>query len=411
MVVLAVETVTRAGSLAICDEHGCDARIGDPSRTHGERLPAEALDWLREHGRTPADIDLLAVVTGPGSFTGMRIGIAAVQGMALAAHRRVVGVPTLEALAAAWVLTHPEPGLIVSCLDGQRGEVFAAAFVFDGATPVERLPEALAPIVGTPADIAERLASLANVQQDQRIVIVGDGATRYQPVFANRFAGAVIADTPMTLAAAAGQLARRRPELAGAPHALRPIYVRRPDAVMARERAGVRAPAAAPEGLTIARADGTEDLKAVEALQHQTFTNPWGVDAIRWELENTDVARLYIAREPGGALVAYCACWIIFDELHINSFAVDPAWRRRGIARQVLARVLDEAASSGVRAATLEVRRSNVAARTLYEGLGFQVEGTRRDYYQEPREDALILWNRALDSRTGTSATKSHPAV
>jgi ribosomal-protein-alanine N-acetyltransferase len=289
--------------------------------------------------------------------------------------------------------------------------VFAAAFVFDGASPVERLPETLAPVVGTPADIAERLASLANSQQDQRIVIVGDGATRYQPAFAGRLAGVVIADAPMTLAAAAGQLALRRPELAGAPHALRPIYVRRPDAVMARERAGVRAPAAAPDGLTIARADGTEDLKAVEALQQQTFTNPWGVDAIRWELENTDVARLYIAREPGGALVAYCACWIIFDELHINSFAVDPAWRRRGIARHVLARVLDEAASSGVRAATLEVRRSNVAARTLYEGLGFQVEGTRRDYYQEPREDALILWNRALDSRTGTSATKSRGSV
>jgi ribosomal-protein-alanine N-acetyltransferase len=100
---------------------------------------------------------------------------------------------------------------------------------------------------------------------------------------------------------------------------------------------------------------------------------------------------------------------VIFDELHINSFAVDPAWRRRGIARQVLARVLEEAASSGVRAATLEVRRSNVAARALYEGLGFQVEGTRRDYYQEPREDALILWNRALDSMAGAAARSARP--
>jgi tRNA threonylcarbamoyl adenosine modification protein YeaZ/ribosomal-protein-alanine acetyltransferase len=409
MVVLAVETVTRAGSLAICDEHGCDARVGDPSRTHGERLPAEAIDWLREHGRAPVDVDLLAVVTGPGSFTGMRIGIAAVQGMALAAHRRVVGVPTLQALAAAWLLTRAEPGLIVPCLDGQRGEVFAAAFAFDGASPIERLSEAMAPVVGTPADVADRLAALAGAQRDLPLVIVGDGATRYQPVFADRFAGAVIADVSMTLAAAAGQLARRRPELGGAPHALRPIYVRRPDAVMARERAGVRAPASAPADLSIARAAGADDLKAVEALQQQTFTNPWGVDAIRWELENTDVARLYVAREPGGALVAYCACWVIFDELHINSFAVDPAWRRRGIARQVLARVLEEAASSGVRAATLEVRRSNVAARALYEGLGFQVEGTRRDYYQEPREDALILWNRALDSMAGAAARSARP--
>jgi ribosomal-protein-alanine N-acetyltransferase len=73
--------------------------------------------------------------------------------------------------------------------------------------------------------------------------------------------------------------------------------------------------------------------------------------------------------------------------------------------------VLDEAASSGVRAATLEVRRSNVAARSLYEGLGFHVEGTRRDYYQEPREDALILWNRTLAPSPGAAARKSHGGV
>ena len=108
------------------------------------------------------------------------------------------------------------------------------------------------------------------------------------------------------------------------------------------------------------------------------------------------MARLYVAREPAGAVIAYCACWVVFDELHINSFAVDPAWRRRGVARALLRRVLEESAAAGVRSATLEVRRSNEAARRLYEGSGFKIEGTRRDYYQEPREDALILWNRVL---------------
>jgi ribosomal-protein-alanine N-acetyltransferase len=152
----------------------------------------------------------------------------------------------------------------------------------------------------------------------------------------------------------------------------------------------------AADALTIRKAAGPDDLKGVERLQQQTFTNPWGADAIRWELENTDVARLYVAAEPGGELVAYCACWVVFDELHINSFAVDPAWRRRGFARRLLRRVLDEGAAAGARSATLEVRNSNVPARKLYEGLGFQVEGVRRDYYQDPREDALILWHRGL---------------
>ena len=112
--------------------------------------------------------------------------------------------------------------------------------------------------------------------------------------------------------------------------------------MLARDRAHARAQAAQDPlaGFTIDRAVTREELAAVEALQRQTFTNPWGAEAIRWELENTDVARLYVMRAPDGALVAYCACWMVFDELHINSLAVDPAWRRRGLARRLLVHVL-----------------------------------------------------------------------
>ena len=67
------------------------------------------------------------------------------------------------------------------------------------------------------------------------------------------------------------------------------------------------------------RASATDDLADVEALQRRAFTNAWGAEALRWELKNTDVARLYLMRTPDGALAAYCACWMVFDELHINS--------------------------------------------------------------------------------------------
>ncbi len=87
---------------------------------------------------------------------------------------------------------------------------------------------------------------------------------------------------------------------------------------------------------------------------------------------------------------------MVFDELHINSLAVDDAWRRRGVARRLLETCCRKPSRPARTAATLEVRRSNEAARALYEGLGFQVDAVRRDYYQQPREDALILWNRHL---------------
>jgi ribosomal-protein-alanine N-acetyltransferase len=154
----------------------------------------------------------------------------------------------------------------------------------------------------------------------------------------------------------------------------------------------------------VARATAQDDLSEVEALQRRAFINAWGAEALRWELQHTDVARLYVMRSegpagaepPAGELVAYCSCWMVFDELHINSLAVDPAWRRRGLARRLLAEVFRDAVRAGARSATLEVRQSNTAARLLYERLGFHVEGVRRGYYQEPREDALVLWHRGL---------------
>lgn len=148
--------------------------------------------------------------------------------------------------------------------------------------------------------------------------------------------------------------------------------------------------------MSIVRATAQDDLSDVEALQRRAFTNAWGAEALRWELKNTDVARLYLMRDPAGALVAYCACWMVFDELHINSLAVDLPWRRRGLARRLLSEVFRDAIAAGAQSATLEVRQSNAAARGLYESLGFRVEAVRRDYYQEPREDALVLWNRTL---------------
>src|SRR5216683_3224520 len=86
----------------------------------------------------------------------------------------------------------------------------------------------------------------------------------------------------------------------------------------------------------------------------------------------------------------------VLDELHINNLAVLPAYRRAGIGSALLTHVLDEGARMGARRATLEVRRSNEAARQLYERFGFSVVGVRQGYYSNPVEDALVLWREEL---------------
>ncbi len=90
--------------------------------------------------------------------------------------------------------------------------------------------------------------------------------------------------------------------------------------------------------------------------------------------------------------MAFCACWVIFDELHINTLAVAPDERRKGLATLLLKHVMAETSKEGARKATLEVRASNEAALVLYDRLGFRIKATRPGYYTNPDEDALILW-------------------
>jgi ribosomal-protein-alanine N-acetyltransferase len=143
--------------------------------------------------------------------------------------------------------------------------------------------------------------------------------------------------------------------------------------------------------LAFGRAELGRDLDGILAVDAATFDRPWTRAMYEWEWTHSDVARFYVARH-GDVVVAYCAGWVIFDELHINNLAVDPAWRRRGVGAALLVFVLDAAAAEGAKRATLEVRRSNEPARRLYERFGFGFAGVRKGYYREPVEDALVLW-------------------
>ena len=114
----------------------------------------------------------------------------------------------------------------------------------------------------------------------------------------------------------------------------------------------------APPPLDLVRAELARDLDGILAVDAATFDRPWTRAMYEWEWTHSDVARFYVARIPGagsgagpgagsGAVVAYCAGWIVFDELHINNLAVDPAWRRCGIASALLTFVLEQAAAEG----------------------------------------------------------------
>ncbi len=134
------------------------------------------------------------------------------------------------------------------------------------------------------------------------------------------------------------------------------------------------------------------DLDDIVRIEGLTFTRPWTRDMYLAELEHSDVARFYIARDAVGEAVGFCSCWQIIDEVHINNLAVLPEHRRSGVATALINRALADGAARGALRATLEVRRSNEPALKLYERCGFSVTAVRRGYYTHPDEDALILW-------------------
>jgi tRNA threonylcarbamoyladenosine biosynthesis protein TsaB len=228
LLILSLDTTTRAGSAAVLRNTVVLAeRVGDPALTHGERLPGELIRVLEEAAIPIEDVELFAVAAGPGSFTGLRVGIAAIQGLAMARARRVVPVSSLDALARAAVNPHRP---IAVWMDAQRGEVFATLYAADGR-------DVLVPAQSSPPELVlEQWSSTVDVRT---AMFIGDGAVRYRDRIVSsagdaRFVPVVIPPPP--LAGLIGQTAAEDPSRAVLPHAIVPIYVRRSDAELARAR-------------------------------------------------------------------------------------------------------------------------------------------------------------------------------
>ena len=226
MFILALDTSTRGGSVAVTRDAQLLALVrGDAARSHSERLPGEIAAALTEAGLQRGDIGLLAVATGPGAFTGLRIGLAAMQGLAMTLGRPVIGISALDALAAEVA----GADLVAPWMDAQRGEVFAMLVDATAGRTLE------SPLAGDPASV---LLSWRAHLEARTAVFIGDATSRDATLIAAAGAGQWTTRTPPPLAPALARLAGVRAARgeAGLPHQLTPIYVRRPDVEIERER-------------------------------------------------------------------------------------------------------------------------------------------------------------------------------
>jgi len=203
----------------------------DPSRQLALQLPGALRELLDLSAVALEEIDAFAVATGPGSFTGLRIGISTMQGLAFGQGKPLIGMSGLTALRAV-----ASPAFlgsrIATWVDAWRGDVYAALFE-DGREVGE-------PVVAKPADLLDDLERGKPAPYTNDITFIGDGAETYRELIVSRLGHAArLADpTVPLLAAVIAMLATieykngHRPP----PHAIRPMYVRRPDAELARNR-------------------------------------------------------------------------------------------------------------------------------------------------------------------------------
>ena len=250
MLILSLDTTTRAASCALARD-GVVVREDaiDPSRQLALQLPGALDALLMLADAELREIDAFAVVTGPGSFTGLRVGIATMQGLAFAEEKPLIGISGLTALSAVAAPAFLS-SRIATWVDAWRGDVYAA--LYEDSCAVGE------PVVASPADLLDALAPRSgsgNASSDKNgapytdeapavlaandILFIGDGAETYRDMILARLGPAARIAEPASplLAGVAARLATidyrngHRPP----PHAIRPLYVRRPDAELARE--------------------------------------------------------------------------------------------------------------------------------------------------------------------------------
>ncbi|MFO1145233.1 MAG: tRNA (adenosine(37)-N6)-threonylcarbamoyltransferase complex dimerization subunit type 1 TsaB [Rhodospirillales bacterium] len=352
------------------------------SRGHAEALLPLLLATLADAGRGFSDLDLLAVTVGPGAFTGLRIGLAAARGLALATGLPCLGVTTLEAVAAAVPASEAGGRPLLVALDSKRGDVYAQVFI-EGEAASEAA-------VAAPAGLARLLATVPALPAGL-LMVAGDAAAVLPALVAaksllpppRRRGIRWRRTSPQSprLRSRGGTACRRR---------YRSTCGRRRPARSRQHRLRIGAAVTGPGD------DETQpapDSGALAALHRLCFDDePW--DAEVFAYFSALPSSLVLTERRDGELVGFVLCRLVAEESEVLTCAVHPDCRRQGIARRLLTMMFEAIRRRGGRCVFLEVANDAPAARALYEQCGFRAVGRRRQYYVRSRAstiDAIVM--------------------
>ncbi len=366
-------------------------------RHANEELVLSGQAALEEAGLAMGDVDAVLVGRGPGSFTGVRIGIATAKGLACGMGKPLYGCSTLDACAwTAW--DAGVRGTLAVAMDAMRGEVYPGIYELDDAGA----HRTFASETVCKADVCvEAWASRADAAE---LKLTGNGLFKYR----DRFEAAGLTrlldstlwyPTGSSLLEAWTHMDERGD---GDPALVLPVYTRLSDAEEnERRRLGMTQPSSV-EVTGVAdelanmhlqlRPMSVNDLEQVAALEQSAFAGgthtPWSHAQFSDELALP--GRTWWVAHDMGTVVGYAGGLLAGDVLEVLDVAVAADRRGEGIARRLLQRVAYDGHVLGAQSITLEVANTNAAARSLYGSLGLEQVGVRRNYYG-PGNDALVM--------------------
>ncbi|MFZ5354317.1 MAG: tRNA (adenosine(37)-N6)-threonylcarbamoyltransferase complex dimerization subunit type 1 TsaB [Bacillota bacterium] len=373
MKVLAIDTSGAAATAAVMiDGTLIGEYILNNGKTHSQKLLSIIDRVLEDCGLKPSDIDMYACASGPGSFTGLRIGAATIRGMAHAFDKPVVGVPTLDILAYN---TYNCCGLVCPVLDAQRDTVYGALYRWKDNELVK--------LKDFKVIKADELLELLKEQKDT-ITVLGDGtaiiAERAKQIENIKIAPCMI---QVPRAASCAQLAVKLYEKGASVsyNDFVPNYIRKSQAEDEFEK----------RMKILIRNMTSEDIVPVHEIEVLSFKTPWSKEAFTEEIHKNNLAK-YVVAQIDDRVVGYGGMWQILDEGHITNIAVHPDYRKHKIGEKIVQALIQKAKDLNINRLTLEVRASNDAAIGLYRKLGFTDCGIRKGYYYDTGEDAIIMW-------------------
>ena len=395
MKIIAIDSSALVASVAIVHD---DIVVCEYSVQHKKTHSQTLLPMLDELKRTVeldlGSVDAIAIAAGPGSFTGLRIGSATAKALGFALDIPLVEICTLEGLAHNLCNTDK---LVCPLMDARREQVYTAVYTFNPAAdePGFAPPYPAALVEPCVVSLAE-MAALVN-ELGRAVIFTGDGV----PVHAEALAALVkvpysFAPPHMNrqraaaLAALALRYLKEKKTVSAADHA--PVYLRVSQAERVKAEKAMAAladKAAAPDAKDSPhiRAMTKADIAIVSEIESRTFSMPWKAEDFLLMVE-APFAHYYVA-EMDGVPVGAVGMRNVAGDGQITNILVDEPHRRRGIARKMMAHMMVDMAGQ-TEVFSLEVRETNTAAIKLYEGLGFKRVGRRPDFYEKPREDALL---------------------